>query len=253
MNTPPIDCARFIAGFAARAAVASALICSAAAMAQTPLLAPFNGSGATPPPPWRISTLPHQTKPVTQFTLESVDGHSTLRVEAVESYGTLVHALEGESMQARKLKWRWRVDQPLAQANLRERSGDDTAVKVCALFDEPLDSMSFGDRNWLRLARANDPLTPAASVCYVWDHDLSPGTTLHNAFTHRVRYLVLRSGESAPGEWAKESRDLGADFLRLFGDESPTVPPLVGILVGADSDNTHGHSLAHVADLELLP
>jgi len=27
----------------------------------------------------------------------------------------------------------------------------------------------------------------------------------------------------------------------------------VGIAVGADADNTHGHSVAHVADLVLAP
>ena len=36
-------------------------------------------------------------------------------------------------------------------------------------------------------------------------------------------------------------------------DESKEVPPVTGVAVGADADNTHGHSLAHVADLVLEP
>lgn len=44
-----------------------------------------------------------------------------------------------------------------------------------------------------------------------------------------------------------------ADFLRLFGDESSTVPPVLASAVGADSDNTGGRSLAYIADLRLNP
>ena len=43
------------------------------------------------------------------------------------------------------------------------------------------------------------------------------------------------------------------DFRKLFGTEIESLPPIIGIAVGADADNTHGHSLAHVADLLLEP
>jgi hypothetical protein len=44
-----------------------------------------------------------------------------------------------------------------------------------------------------------------------------------------------------------------ADFLLLFGDESRTVPAIVGVGIGADADNTQGHSLSYIADLMLKP
>jgi len=112
----------------------------------------------------------------------------------------------------------------------------------------------FFERQLLRLARTRsaEPL-PAATVCYVWDATLPAGTTLPNAYTRRVRYLVLRGAAEAAGTWQAEHRDLGADFLRLFGDESPQVPPVTGVAIGADADNTHGQGLAFVADLVLQP
>lgn len=43
------------------------------------------------------------------------------------------------------------------------------------------------------------------------------------------------------------------DFTKLFGAETPELPALVGIAVGADADNTRGHSLTHAAELVLEP
>ena len=87
----------------------------------------------------------------------------------------------------------------------------------------------------------------------MWDATLAPGTLLHNAFTHRVRMIVLDSGEQHLGQWVKHKQDLAADFRRAFGQESATVPPLLAVLVGADSDNTGGQSLGYVGDVTLSP
>lgn len=152
------------------------------------------------------------------------------------------------------LVWQWRVDDLLESADLRDKHGDDTALKVCVMFDLPITRVPFLERQLLRLARTQaDEVLPAASVCYVWDTKLPPATQLDNAYTRRVRFIVLRSGPAAPHEWLAERRDVASDFFRLFGEESLQLPPIVGVAVGADADNTHGHSLGHVAGLVLEP
>lgn len=239
----------------------SALL-AAGALAQgappTALLRPLEASvGAPedqPPSPWALALLPGQTIPATQFKLERLDGQATLRIAAAGSYGNLVHALAGVPG-AGQLRWRWRVDTLNNAADLRRRDGDDTSLKLCVLFDLPLAEVPFVERQLLRLARSRSatPL-PAATVCYVWDARLPEGTRLDNAYSRRVRYLVLRSGPSREGKWFSERRDVAADFRALFGDESPQqVPPLLAVAVGADGDNTGGRSLAHLADLTLTP
>lgn len=217
------------------------------------LLQPFTAAGELPPDPWHFAGLPHQRKPATRFSVVDLDGRRALRIEAESSYGNLVHPLHVPADTLR-LAWQWRVDQFVEGADLRRRNGDDTAVKVCVFFDLPLGRVPFVERQLLRMARAaSDETLPASTVCYVWDAALPSGTTLHNAFTHRMRYLVLEGGTSARGHWLPERRDIAADFLRLFGDESSEVPPVIGVGVGADADNTPGHSLAYVADLVLAP
>jgi Protein of unknown function (DUF3047) len=225
----------------------------AGAQAEAPLIAPLPATGQVPPAPWRVVAVPGQKMPLTRFSLADVDGRRALRIEAKASYANLVHPIAG-NLVAGQLSWQWRVDQLLPEANLREKKGDDAAAKVCVFFDLPLERVPFLERQLLRFARSQsaEPL-PAATVCYVWDARLAPGTVLDNAYTRRMRYLVLRSGPAEPGQWASERRDVAADFLRLFGAESPQVPPITGVAVGADADNTRGQSLAHVSALALEP
>jgi hypothetical protein len=217
-------------------------------------LHPFAGTGGTPAAPWRVVGLPQQTKPYTRFSVVDLDGHRALRVEARESYGNLVHPLH-TTVSSAHLAWQWRMDEPNALADLHAREGDDIAIKVCVMWDMPIEDVPFFERQVLRIARSRaGEALPAATVCYVWDAHLPVGTRLDSPFTRRLRYIVLRSAGDALHRWTAEQRDIAADFLALFGTESHHhLPPLAGIAVGADADNTHGHSLAHAADLQLQP
>ncbi|MBX3607733.1 MAG: DUF3047 domain-containing protein [Piscinibacter sp.] len=217
------------------------------------MLQPFGAAGEAPSPPWQVALLPRQREPATRFTVVDLDGRRALRVEAEASYGNLVHPLQVEAA-GLKLAWQWRIDDYVDGADLRRRDGDDTPLKVCVFYDQPLAQLPFVDRQLLRLARSRSGTAlPAATLCYVWDPRLPAGTTLHNAYTQRLRYLVLDSGADRTRRWIAQRRDIAADFLRLFGDESDRVPPVIGVAVGADADNTMGHSLAYVADLVLAP
>lgn len=225
-----------------------------AAQAGGPLLAPPAGPGEAPAAPWHVVGLPQQSKPFTRFSVVTLEGQRVLKVEAQASYGNLVHpVLEQPTLNGgHLLRWRWRLDEPITGGDLRRRDGDDSPLKVCALFDMPLAAVPFVERQVLRVARLRSgELLPAASVCYVWDANLSPGTVLDNAYTRRLRMIVLRGPEAGLRTWHSEQRDVWADFRRLFADESVAVPPLIGIAIAADADNTQGHSLGYVGSIVL--
>ena len=221
-----------------------------------PALAPFSGAtGSEPPAPWRVVGLPNSRKPLTRFDVTLIDARPVLRVQTDHSYANLVHDLP-DVMPApgAQLRWRWRLDLPLRDTDLRRRDGDEIALKVCLLFDMPLENLGFMDRNMLRLARAaSGEKLPAATLCYVWDNTLPVGTWLNNAFTPRLRLLVVDSGTTHLGQWVSHQRDITADFRRAFGRESGSIPPLEAVLVGADADNTGGQSLGYVGDVTLSP
>lgn len=216
-------------------------------------------------PAWRFVGFPpqHTQLPPTRFEAGVAEGMPALRVDTQSSYGTWVFrwATPQQLAAQTRLTWRWRVDQPLnggtAPANLLSKAGDDAALKVCVMFDHPLARVPFLERTLLRVARgiSSEPL-PAATVCYVWDPVLTPGTTGANPYTRRVRFVSLGGPLAALGQWATESRDVAADFLHLFADELGTdpaaaVPPMTAVLLGADSDNTASTSTGWITQVTL--
>ena len=239
-------------------------IWAAGALAQTPLppttvastLTPFSAATpGAPPAPWRVVGLPGNKVPLARVEIGTVDGAPVLSLATDKSYGSAVHDLPRLAPGAGTvLRWRWKLAQPLVGADLRTKAGDDAALKVCALFDMPLDGLALTERALMRVARSvsGEPL-PAASLCYVWDATLPAGTLLPNAFSARVRYLVVNGQETAPGSWVRHERLLAQDFRMAFGKEASGVPPLIAIAVGADSDNTAGRSLGYVGDVTLAP
>ncbi|MDP2008225.1 MAG: DUF3047 domain-containing protein [Rubrivivax sp.] len=202
---------------------------------------------------WRVANLPAQKPPATRYMPEMVDGRAALRMEAQASYGNLLHE-PVEGTLPRLLQWSWRVATPNPGTDLRQKAGDDVAAKVCLSFDLPLSSVPFGERVLLQLARARtgEPL-PAATLCWVWGGTEARDSAIDNAFSRRVRTIVLRNAAQATGAWFDESRDIAADFARSFGDEAATPPPLLAVGVGADADNTGARSVAHLTALRFAP
>jgi len=240
-------------GVAACVTVAACWPAVARAVEEPTIVAFSSATLGAPPNPWRFTTLPRKT--ATRYTVAELDGLRALKVEADRSYGNLVHPLQLHPSDSATLTWRWRVDQLVEDADLKTKAGDDAAAKLCVLFDLPLDKLSFAERTTLRLARAalGEEL-PTQTLCYVWDNQLPPGTRLINAFTRRIRFIVLESGTAKLSQWVSERRDVVADYRGLFGDESRgVVPDIIGVAVTADADNTRGRGLAYFGDITLSP
>lgn len=227
---------------------------SALAQPVTPTVPAFSAMPSGPvAAPWHFATLPHK-KP-TEFAVVTLDAHQVLRVHTQDAYGNLVLPLPAPAQAARQLQWRWRVDQPVQGADLRQRSGDDAALKLCVSFDFDKNLLSWGERAKLRLGQVTtgEPI-PTETLCYVWDTQLPVDSVLHSPFTHRLRYWVLRNHTAPLGHWQSEQRDLAADYARAFGDESSQgMPALTALTVSADADNTHGEGLGYLGDIQLLP
>lgn len=236
---------------------AFALWLSTATQAQvlSPLI-PVEGPQAGAP--WRVVGFPKAGAdiPLTRFEVATVQGERALKVSTWGSYGTLVHDVPSTPPALAKLQWRWRLDQPLsggkAAPDILTKAGDDAALKVCVMFDHPLERVPFLERTQLRLARSlSGEDLPAATLCYVWDSTHPAGMQGANPYSRRVRFISLQGQGAALGQWQTESRDVAADFARLFSDEVGAQQSRVrAVLIGADSDNTASRSVGWVSGLK---
>jgi hypothetical protein len=239
---------------AALALMGTLVLAAAAAHAdEAALLAPFSrATSGQAPQPWRFTTLPNKIP--THFEVVEQDGKHVLKVEADQSYGNLVHPTQLPLNDGTTLAWRWRVDEFVKDADLRTRAGDDGIAKLCVFFDFPTERLPVSERTRLALARrTTGEVVPSEALCYVWDNKEPKGSELPNAFTRRMRMIVLESGPaSRPGTWVVERRNVLADYRRAFGDEAgSTMPDVAAVAVSADADNTHEHGLAFFSDIDL--
>jgi hypothetical protein len=94
------------------------------------------------------------------------------------------------------------------------------------------------------------------SLKYVWSTTRKPGTICdrrRNAFVAQDT-VVLQSG-GPPGVWKRESIDLARAFRTHFadGDQEADVPPLMGLGVMTDGDQTKTESTGDFSDFVLMP
>ncbi|HYE37363.1 DUF3047 domain-containing protein [Methylocaldum sp.] len=213
--------------------------------------APFSAAkpGSVLPAGWTLTTLPRVPR-ATRFDVIRDEGQNVLRAVSESAAATLTHKLRVDTARTPWLAWRWKVTRVLDRADLTRKDGDDYAARVYVLFDYGLDRLSVAERFRIRLGRSlYGQDLPAAALCYVWDNRHPTGTSAWSAYTDRVRMIVVESGPERVGRWVTETRNVAADFRAVFGEEPP---PIAGIALAADTDNTGESVVAYFGDVRFL-
>lgn len=220
---------------------------SLAAASVSGMIAPFSGveAGTRLPPGWELVTLPNIRPPEVSLVKDGVA--TVLRLRAAQAAGSVVHRIS-DPRAASTLSWRWKVDRVVDKADLSRKQGDDYAARIYVFFDVTDESLPVAERLTLKLGRLlYGADLPAAALCYVWDNRHPTGTAAWNAYSSRVRMIVVDSGNGKAGQWIAHTRDVAADYRAAFG--SGPVPPISGIAVSADTDQTGETVTAWFGDL----
>ena len=229
--------------------LAGALFLAQAALAEPLWVGRFSASEGTIPAPWKIEHLDERVPP-TQYAVRSWDGVAAIEATAKKSMALLGRTLTIDLKKTPVLCWQWRVDAPVASADMTRKSGDDYAARVYLTFSVPAEQLSFGTRTKLSLARSiYGGHLPDAALNYIWDNRHPIGTLQDNAYTDRARMLVLRSGNGQTGRWVQERRNVLADFQRAFGAIDGDIR---GLAVASDTDNTGEEAHAGFADFRFV-
>jgi len=198
--------------------------------------------------PWRLLTLANVKS--AEVALVAEEGVTVLRVRSAVASGSAAQVVDADP-QGLALTWRWKVDRVVQGADMDRRAGDDYAARVYVFFDVPHSDLPWNTR--LKMAAIEliyGKPVPTAAICYVWDNRRPVGTSQWNAYTDRVRMVVLRSGDAEAGEWRTERRALEADYRAAFGG-SGALPRVNGIAAGNDTDQTGERVTAWFGDFRL--
>src|SRR5659263_325154 len=135
-------------------ALVMGLVVGSGAWAQRPAeeVGRFTLGAVAVPAPWRVIRLSERVPP-TDYRMLTWDGVAAVEAVANASMALLARPLEVDLRRTPVLCWRWRVDAPLASADMATREGDDYAARVYLAVNLPSGIMSLATRTKLALAR----------------------------------------------------------------------------------------------------
>jgi len=186
-------------------------------------------------------------KKLTQYNVVADDGRNVIEAKSVDSASALMYKGDGIDLAATpSVSWRWKVAGAIPGADNREADKEDSPARIVFFFDGDKSSLPFGDRAAMSLAKAGGEDLPYATLMYIWSNDATPGSVIQNPHTDRVQMLVVAGGDASVGKWQSFSRNLAADYERVYHQKPGK---LMGYGVFTDSDNTHASAHAWYGDV----
>jgi hypothetical protein len=187
------------------------------------------------PPEWRGWVMSRFGSP-SRYQLVEDAGTTVLRgVARKDSASGLLHRIDLDPRERPIFSWRWKV-MDLAPS---EAAPDDSPVRLLVSFEGDQSKIPFNDRIFYDQFRLfTGQALPYAGVMYVWGSKTPRGGVAPNKYTSRIKMIAVESGRDKLGQWLEETRNVAADYRRLFGEEPGRIVS-VGLMTEADgSDRT---------------
>lgn len=200
------------------------------------------------PLPWQPLTF-KKIERHTSYTLVDDGGVTVVKAQADASASGLVRNQAIDLKQFPILQWRWKVSNILHKSDPTQKRGDDYPARIYITFALDRSKLSTSERIKYGAAKLfYGEYPPLAAINYVWDSKTPEGTMLPNAYTDRVKMIVVQSGADKLNQWVALQRNVYEDYKTAFGSE----PPLVsGVAIMTDTDNTGESATSYYGDLLL--
>ena len=180
------------------------------------------------------------------YSLVNDNGTVVVKTQSDAAASGLTRAVHIDPARHPLLRWRWKVDQVIDQADIKTKQGDDYAARIYITFAYEPDKVSFGRKAKHKAARLLYGDVPIGAINYVWDNKAPVGTVVDNSYTDVVKMIVVESGNDKVGLWVEEERNVYQDYKRAFGEEPPMIS---GIAIMTDTDNTGASASAYYGDI----
>ena len=195
------------------------------------------------PPEWGPWTL-NRFKTSSRYRLVGEAGATVLQGSARASASGLIHYLDVDPRERPLLSWRWKV---MALAPT-EASPDDSPARIVVSFAGDVRKLPFGDRLFYDQFRLfTGQQLPYAALMYVWGSRTPRDGVVANGYTSRIKIIAVENGRENLGKWLEETRNVAADYRRLFGEEPGKV---ISVGIMTETDASERVLEAYYGDLE---
>lgn len=199
---------------------------------------------------WEPLEFP-KIKEHSRYELAPEAGQQVVRSETHGGASGLISRVRIVPGQSLILRWRWKVSNVFEKGNARLKSGDDYPARIYVAFEFQPEKAGFFEKAKRKAVEVLFGETlPGNALNYIWANQLPEGDIVPNPYTDRTMMVATNSGQAQAGSWVTVERDIVADYRAAFGEEPP---PVVGIAIMSDSDNTGEQATAWYGDIELLP
>jgi len=186
----------------------------------------------------------------TRYTLEEDDGTMVVKAESRAGASGMIRKIDMDPHERPIISWRWKVGSVYDKGDATRKKGDDYPARIYVAFAYDPDKLSFTERLKFKAAKAlYGEYPPMAVLNYIWASHAEKGRILPNAYTDRAMMIVVQSGPQKTGTWLTETRNIVDDYQKAFGT---TPPPISGIAIMTDSDNTGESTTAWYGDIQFL-
>lgn len=185
----------------------------------------------------------------TQYDLVADEGTTVVRAHSRAAASGLIRRMEIDPHRFPWIQWRWKIDHTLQKGDATRKEGDDYAARIYVAFAFEPESAGRLERMRHRAADLFSGQTlPGSALTYIWANRVEQGVILPSPYTDQAMMIAAQSGNASAGQWIAERRNLVQDYRDAFGRPPP---PIIGIAIMTDTDNTGEETTAYYGDIAL--
>lgn len=181
-------------------------------------------------------------KQPTQYTIVNDSEQSFLNIISKSSASGLIHKNQFDPNQYPILSWRWRVDNVIADADGKIKSGDDYPIRIFVMFEDDSAETSFWTlirNSTIKLLYGTEP--PESSLCFVWSNITYDEKYFDSPYSETVKIIPVEKSEMKINQWHSNNINIVDLYKEIFKRSCPTSAKLA---IMSDTDNTESKTVA---------
>lgn len=183
------------------------------------------------------------------YTVESNGNETYLKAESSASASGIVIKKLFNVYEYPKVTWRWKAENIYEKGDASNKCGDDCPIRVYIVFKyEPEKAELFEDIKYKTAKLLYGRYPPHSSLSYIWANREYKEEFIQSAFTKKSKMIPLQMGTKNLGKWQVQDVNIIKDYKMAFGTDPP---PIAGIGIMNDSDNTGEKSASYVDFIEV--